>query len=259
MMLLLLRPPDRGMISNMQPRHGNWRFLFTLSAIVLCGQVVAAQPGSVAQPQHHFIFMQYSPGNRIVELSTDGKVLWEHPVPGLAVMFQLRKNGNVIYAYGGSPTGVQEVDRDHKVVWDYHAKCEQVLGFDALPNGNVLVGEQGPCQAVEVNRHGEEVRARLHEVLPRLSCHLFVQLDAQLGGSLSGEHGIGADKACSMTAMFSEDDLDVMKRVRSGFDTHGLCNPGKIYPTPRLCGDKPGIYVAHASESEGGTPADHRP
>jgi hypothetical protein len=54
---------------------------------------------------------------------------------------------------------VQEVDRNHNVVWDYKAKCEQVLCFERLPNGNVLLGEQGPCRAVEVNRKGEVVRA----------------------------------------------------------------------------------------------------
>lgn len=102
--------------------------------------------------------MEYSPVNRIVELSAEGKIVWEHPVPSLGVMFERLKNGNVIYAYGGNPTGVQEVDRQHRIVWNYVAKCEQVLGFSRLPNGNVLVGEQGPCQAVEVNRKGEVVR-----------------------------------------------------------------------------------------------------
>jgi outer membrane protein assembly factor BamB len=43
-------------------------------------------------------------------------------------------------------------------VWNYTAKCEQVLGFSRLPNGNVILGEEGPCQAVEVNRKGEIVR-----------------------------------------------------------------------------------------------------
>lgn len=104
------------------------------------------------------MLMVYTPVNKIVELSAEGKVLWEHPVPSLAVMFERLPNGNVIYAYGGNPTGVQEVDRQHKVVWNYVAKCEQVLGFMRLKNGNVLLGEQGPCQAVEVNRRGEEVR-----------------------------------------------------------------------------------------------------
>lgn len=117
-----------------------------------------AQDSTSDPKRHHFLFMQYSPVNRIVELSAEGNILWEHPVPSLAVMFEVLKNGNVVYAYGGNPTGVQEVTRDHKVVWNYTAKCEQVLGFSRLPNGNILVGEEGPCQAVEVDRSGKEVR-----------------------------------------------------------------------------------------------------
>ena len=106
---------------------------------------------------HRVMIMQYSPSNKIIEFDIEGKMVWEHTVPSLAVMFERLKNGNVMYAYGGNPTGVQEVDRDHKIVWNYTAKCEQVLGFERLKNGNVLVGEENPCQAVEVNRKGEIV------------------------------------------------------------------------------------------------------
>lgn len=136
-----------------------FRTLFAVCALTIFCTVANAQsaaPSSAKPP--HLMFMQYSPGNRIVELSAEGKILWQHPIPSLAVMFEVLKNGNVVYAYGGNPTGVQEVDRQHKVIWNYTAKCEQVLGFSRLPNGNVLVGEQGPCQAVEVNKKGEEVR-----------------------------------------------------------------------------------------------------
>ena len=126
----------------------------TLAALCLSVSVSA----QTAPKRHHFLFMQYSPGNRMVELSAEGQILWEHPLPSLGVMFERLNNGNIIYAYGGAPTGVQEVDRNHKIVWNYAAKCEQVLGFSRLPNGNVLVGEQGPCRAVEVNPKGEEVR-----------------------------------------------------------------------------------------------------
>ncbi|MFC4948971.1 FAD-linked oxidase C-terminal domain-containing protein [Pseudonocardia sp. GCM10023141] len=79
----------------------------------------------------------------------------------------------------------------------------------------------------------------------------IAELCVELGGSLSGEHGIGMDKACSMPKMFSEDDLAVMGRVRGAFDPHGLCNPGKIIPTPRLCGERPGKYKAHPLEEAG--------
>lgn len=73
----------------------------------------------------------------------------------------------------------------------------------------------------------------------------------EAGGSLTGEHGIGADKAHQMPRMFTADDLDLMQRVRSAFDPRSLCNPGKVFPTPRLCGEVPGPYRAHPVEREG--------
>ncbi len=71
------------------------------------------------------------------------------------------------------------------------------------------------------------------------------------GGSITGEHGVGADKACAMPLMFAEADLAVMQRVRGAFDPRGLSNPGKVFPTPRLCGEVPGPYRAHPLEKAG--------
>jgi len=79
----------------------------------------------------------------------------------------------------------------------------------------------------------------------------IAELCVELGGSLSGEHGIGTDKACSMPKMFGEEDLAVMHRVREAFDPTGICNPGKVLPTPRLCGERPGKYRAHPLEEAG--------
>ena len=73
----------------------------------------------------------------------------------------------------------------------------------------------------------------------------------EAGGSITGEHGVGADKAASMAKMFSETDLDTMKRVRRAFDPNDLCNPGKVFPTPRLCGEVPGPYRQHPAERDG--------
>jgi len=58
------------------------------------------------------------------------------------------------------------------------------------------------------------------------------------GGSITGEHGVGADKAQYMPEMFSENDLETMGRLRCAFDPEARFNPGKMFPTPRLCGDK---------------------
>jgi glycolate oxidase len=74
-------------------------------------------------------------------------------------------------------------------------------------------------------------------------------LDA--GGSLTGEHGVGVDKACAMPGMFSERDLEVFARLRRAFDPDGLANPGKVLPTPRLCGEAPGPYRMHPLERTG--------
>ncbi len=60
------------------------------------------------------------------------------------------------------------------------------------------------------------------------------------GGSITGEHGVGSDKAKYMPAMFSQDDLDTMQAVRCAFDPDSVSNPGKVFPTPRLCGERPG-------------------
>jgi FAD/FMN-containing dehydrogenase len=62
---------------------------------------------------------------------------------------------------------------------------------------------------------------------------LRVCIDA--GGVLSGEHGIGNEKHQFMGLLFGEDDLDAMHRLRAAFDPDGVCNPGKVLPTPRAC------------------------
>ena len=65
----------------------------------------------------------------------------------------------------------------------------------------------------------------------------ILKLCVKVGGSISGEHGIGADKRCYMPNMFSASDLETMQWVRSSWNPKGLANPTKIFPTPRTCGE----------------------
>ncbi|AFZ34136.1 glycolate oxidase, subunit GlcD [Stanieria cyanosphaera PCC 7437] len=65
----------------------------------------------------------------------------------------------------------------------------------------------------------------------------ILKLCVEAGGSLSGEHGIGSDKNCYMPYMFNETDLETMGYVRNAFNHKGLANPGKMFPTPRTCGE----------------------
>lgn len=65
----------------------------------------------------------------------------------------------------------------------------------------------------------------------------ILKLCVAVGGSISGEHGIGADKRCYMPEMFSDTDLETMQWVRQVFDPKRIANPDKIFPTPRTCGE----------------------
>jgi glycolate oxidase len=79
----------------------------------------------------------------------------------------------------------------------------------------------------------------------------IVEVCVEEGGSLTGEHGIGVDKKRYMPKMFSEADLATFQRLRCAFDPDGRVNPGKVMPTPRLCGEVPGPYRQHPLEAAG--------
>jgi len=71
------------------------------------------------------------------------------------------------------------------------------------------------------------------------------------GGSITGEHGVGKEKQQAMGYMYSEPDLDTMQRVRCAFDPQQISNPDKLFPRPRLCGEKTGPYHPHPLETAG--------
>ena len=125
-------------------------------------------------------------------------------------------------------------------------RIEELSQEHGLLVGNVFHAGDGNLHPLVLydSNAGETERAReLAEAI------LDACLDA--GGSLTGEHGVGMDKACSMPRMFSERDLRVFERLRRAFDPLGICNPGKVIPTPRLCGEVPGPYRMHALERIG--------
>jgi glycolate oxidase len=80
---------------------------------------------------------------------------------------------------------------------------------------------------------------------------LIIDACLGVGGSITGEHGVGVDKKASMAKMFSEADLGAFQRLRCAFDPAQLANPGKVMPAPRLCGEVPGPYRQHPIEAAG--------
>src|SRR5215218_6743695 len=73
----------------------------------------------------------------------------------------------------------------------------------------------------------------------------ILKLCVEVGGVLTGEHGVGVEKRDLMPAMFSEIDLNQQQRVKCAFDDNGLLNPGKVFPTLHRCAE-PGRMHVHA-------------
>lgn len=67
----------------------------------------------------------------------------------------------------------------------------------------------------------------------------ILELCIQMGGSITGEHGIGMEKREFLPAQFGEPELDVMRQIRAAFDPSGLANPGKMFPD----GDAPALKL----------------
>jgi glycolate oxidase len=95
-----------------------------------------------------------------------------------------------------------------------------------LPVANVFHAGDGnlhPNILFDIRDHGV-----LHQV--EQAGEEMLQAVVELGGTLSGEHGIGLEKSAYMPWIFTPDDLDAMKRVKAAFDPEGILNPGKIFP-----------------------------
>ncbi len=71
----------------------------------------------------------------------------------------------------------------------------------------------------------------------------ILKLCVEVGGVLTGEHGVGIEKRDLMPAMFSEIDLNQQQRLKCAFDAQGLLNPGKVFPQLHRCAELGRMHV----------------
>jgi len=71
----------------------------------------------------------------------------------------------------------------------------------------------------------------------------ILRLCVEVGGVLTGEHGVGVEKRDLMPTMFSETDLNQQQRIKCAFDEKGLLNPGKVFPTLHRCAELGRMHV----------------
>jgi glycolate oxidase len=128
------------------------------------------------------------------------------------------------------------------------ARVNEIVAAHGLRVGNVFHAGDGnlhPNILYDPRRPGEEARvvAAGAEIM---------RVCAEVGGSISGEHGIGLEKADFMPFIFSAADLALMQRLKDAFNPRGLCNPGKVFPTRKSCVETgPVAYRPHAIETQG--------
>ncbi len=99
-------------------------------------------------------------------------------------------------------------------------------------------GNLHPLILFDANIEGELERAEL-------VCADILTLCVEVGGVLSGEHGIGVEKRDLMGTMFTEDDLKQQQRLKCAFDPGHLLNPGKVYPELHRCAELGKMHVHH--------------
>jgi hypothetical protein len=157
-------------------------------AATVADAIAAVDAGPI---QHHLMVVEY-PG-RIVEISAEGKVMWEHMTPSLTVMFNVLPSGNVFFPHGAPSPGAQEVDKNHSVVWTYTSKASELLGGERLANGNSLLGEGGPGTALELDP-GKQVARSIAIPTSETDAHRIVRHLHRLpnGNVLAALEGEGA-------------------------------------------------------------------
>jgi glycolate oxidase len=98
-------------------------------------------------------------------------------------------------------------------------------------------GNLHPLILYDANKEGELDRAEQFgaEIL---------KLCVEVGGVLTGEHGVGVEKRDLMPSMFSETDLNQQQRVKCAFDPKGLLNPGKVFPTLHRCAELGRMHIS---------------
>jgi len=156
-------------------------------------------------------------GLRVAEDPAERELLWAGRKGAIGALGRIRPN---YYLHDGVVPRTRLVEVLRRVTEIGERYRLPVAHMFHAGDGNlhpcILFDSRDPGIMEQVEQAGEEM---LYAVV-------------ELGGTLSGEHGIGIEKNAFMPWIYSPDDLDAMLRVKRVFDPEGMLNPGKIFPDP---------------------------
>ena len=75
----------------------------------------------------------------------------------------------------------------------------------------------------------------------------ILKLCIDVGGSITGEHGVGVEKLDAMCYQYSDSELDVFHQIKAAFDPQSLLNPGKAVPSLHRCAELGNMHVHHGN------------
>jgi glycolate oxidase len=197
--------------------------------------------------------------------------------PAAEVDLQMQQVRKICKANGAWEDRLAQSEQERMLVWKGRKAAFAAAGRlspDYIVQDGVIPRTKLPMVLEKISEMAAEVGLRVSNVFHAGdgNLHPLVLFDASIpgqeemavelstrilhlcvdqGGSITGEHGVGRDKQQAMGYMFSEPDLDTMQRVRCSFDPDNIANPDKVFPRPRLCGEKTGKYTPHPLETAG--------
>ncbi len=170
---------------------------------------------------------------RIVNVNRTIEFHWATDVTARAKIWKARKSAFAAYGRIAPHAYVLDGVIPRSKLAEAIAKISAISKKYSLVIANVYHAGDGnlhPC--LLYNRENIE---ELKNVM--LAGQEILGLCVALGGTLSGEHGIGIEKLSEMHTVFNPIDLEAMSSLRSAFNPLGICNPGKILPSVKSCGE----------------------
>jgi glycolate oxidase len=116
-------------------------------------------------------------------------------------------------------------------------ELSQIYGLRVANVFHAGDGNLHPLILYDANQPGELERAEAFGAD-------ILKMCVEVGGVLTGEHGVGVEKRDLMPVMFSQGDLDQQQRLKCAFDDKGLLNPGKVFPTLSRCAELGRMHVS---------------